>query len=59
MIVIDEQTQLIKNTLGTQKIKENTIYRPLSYVRIIKVDKGRVLFNLLNGEMILVNDDEF
>ena len=59
MIVIDERTQLIKDTLGVQKIKENIVYRPLSYIRNIKVDEGILLFNLLSGEMILVDEDEF
>ena len=59
MIVIDERTQLIKDTLGVQKIKENVVYRPLSYIRNIKVDEGILLFNLLSGEMILVDEDEF
>ncbi|MBQ6826141.1 MAG: radical SAM protein [Clostridia bacterium] len=59
MVIIDEQTQLIKDTLGIQKIKENTVYRPLSYVRDVKAEEGRVLLNLLTGEMILVDEEEF
>ena len=58
MKIIEEQSQLISKTLGKQMINTETAVRPLSYVRSIPVKEGTLLFNILSGELLLLDETE-
>lgn len=58
MKIIEELQPLVGQTLGKQKLKENTNYRRLTYIRQVDADEGKLLFNLLTGEMLLLSREE-
>lgn len=58
MRIIDKPTDYFLKIWPEQPIKENTVYRPLKYLRKIKAGDETVVFNILSGEIILLEKGE-
>lgn len=58
MQIIDPQSDFILKAWAKQPFKENAQYRPLKYIRQMLVKEGLLVFNVLTGEMILLDENE-
>lgn len=58
MQIIDAQSDFLLKAWAKQPFKENTLYRPLNYIRQIPLENGLLLFNMLTGEMIELDENE-
>lgn len=47
------------NLLGEQAYIENEVLRPLTYIYKYDVNEGKLVYNFLTGELILLSDEEY
>lgn len=45
--------------MGNQKVKDNAILRPFKYLYTYNIDDGKLVYNFLTGELLLLNADEY
>ncbi len=45
--------------LGKQNVANYTVLRPLTYIYEYDIDDGKLLYNFLTGELLLLNDEEY
>lgn len=58
MKIIVNQSELMIKLIGEQKIDTTQIYRPFFYVKSLKINDGTLLYNLMTGDVLLLNDEE-
>ncbi len=57
MIIINKQMELVDRLLGAQKTG-NVDYRHFKYIKLVDIDYGLLLYNLLTRELIFLNRQE-
>lgn len=58
MKIIDKPTEYFSQIWPKQPIEADTVYRPIKYLRKINSEDGTVVFNILSGEIILLEKGE-
>ena len=58
MRIIDRPSDFVLKIWGKQQIRDDMSYRPLKYIRQLSADTGKLLFNMLTGELVLLSPDE-
>lgn len=58
MQIISKILDPVKNIMGRQTLKQDVQYRMLTYCKLLEIDDGALLYNLLTKEMLLLNDEE-
>lgn len=58
MIVVDKPSEYLKKILPKQKKRDGVVYRPLKYTRKYDFGEETILFNMLSGEVLLLDNSE-